>query len=245
MASSRTASDVRPTRRERLRAATLAEICMVGRRLLVEEGVAAVTLRAIAREMGMTPAALYRYVESHEDLMVLLGVDIHDELTAALVAARDAVPADAAPQRLLACAHEFRRYALTHRNEFQLVFANPLTDLMAACEGPLEAAAQRVGQIFAGVFQEAVQQGVMRVPAPEEVDADLLAAVSESSTDYDMPAPLLARFVQSWAMLYGCVCMEVFGHLAWAMDDTEAMFELTIRQCAELLGIADYYERPT
>jgi Tetracyclin repressor-like, C-terminal domain len=60
-----------------------------------------------------------------------------------------------------------------------------------------------------------------------------------------MPAPLLARFVQSWVMLYGCVCMEAFGHLAWAMDDTEAMFELTIRQCAELLGITEYYQPRT
>jgi AcrR family transcriptional regulator len=232
------------TRRERLRAATLAEIRSTGRRLLVEEGASAVTLRAIAREMGMTPAALYRYVESHEDLMVLLGVDIHDELTETLEKARDALPTDAAPDRLLACARKFRRYALTHPNEFQLVFTNPLPDLMVPCEGPLEAAAQRMGQVFAGLFIELVQRGFMSMPVPEDVDRELLAALAEASKNYDMPTPLLVCFVQSWTMLYGCVCMEVFGHLAWAMDDTTSLFELTARQCAQMLGIEQYYRPP-
>jgi AcrR family transcriptional regulator len=244
MGSSGTATGARPSRRERLRAATLAEIRTTGRRLLVEQGATAVTLRAIAREMGVTPAALYRYVTSHEDLMVLLGVEIHDEVTAALEAARDALPNAAAPQRLLACTRQFRRYALTHRNEFQLIFANPLPDLMVPCEGPLEAAAQRIGQVFAGLFAELVQQGFMRVPRPEEVDPELLAAVSHGVHDHDLPPPLFVRFVQCWTMLYGCVCMEVFGHLAWAMDDTTPMFELTVRNCAELLGIGKYYEPP-
>jgi AcrR family transcriptional regulator len=233
-----------PSRRERLRAATLAEIRTAGRRLLVNQGATAVTLRAIAREMGVTPAALYRYVESHEDLMVLLGVEIHDELTAALEAVRDTLPAEAAPQRLLACSREFRRYALAHRNEFQLVFANPLPDLMVPCEGPLEAAAQRIGHVFAGLFADLVQRGFMRIPESADVDPAVLAAVSQAVT-YDMPLPLFVRFVQCWTMLYGCVCMEVFGHLAWAMDDTEPMFELTIRQCAELLGIGEYYQPPS
>jgi AcrR family transcriptional regulator len=244
MTSSVTAPGARPSRRERLRAATLAEIRTAGRRLLVEHGATAVTLRAIAREMGVTPAALYRYVASHEDLMVLLGIEIHDELAAALEAARDALPDEAAPQRLLACSREFRHYALTHRNEFQLVFANPLPDLMVPCEGPLEAAAQRIGHVFAGLFADLVQHGFMRTPVPEEVDPALLAAVSEGVKDYDLPAPLMVRFVQCWTMLYGCVCMEVFGHLAWAMADTEPMFELTIQQCGELIGIGEHYQPP-
>ena len=94
------AESVAPSRRERQRAATMAEIRGEARRLLIEGGEAAVSLRAVARQMGLTPAALYRYVDSHEELMRQLSVDIHDDLTAALEAARDQSPSPGAADRL-------------------------------------------------------------------------------------------------------------------------------------------------
>lgn len=230
------------SRRERLRAATMAEILLIGRRLLVEEGPAAVTLRAIAREMGMTAAALYRYVDSHEDLMVAIAVDIHDELTASLEAARDAAADDPLPWRLLVVSRQFRLWALAHPAEFQLVFTNPLPNLLTPCEGPLDAAGQRFGLVFAGLFLGLVQDGYLRVPDPSDVDAGLITALSDSaSTDVGLPLPLQAVFVECWTRLYGAVAMEVFGQLQWALSDSEAMFELTMRQLAERLGISDYY----
>jgi AcrR family transcriptional regulator len=69
-----------PSRRDRVRAATSQEIVQTARRLLVEQGVSAVSLRAIAREMGMTAPALYRYYESHEELLRHVVADIFTEL---------------------------------------------------------------------------------------------------------------------------------------------------------------------
>ena len=57
------------TRRSRVRDATVAEIKATARTLLVAEGPEALTLRAIARAMGMTAPALYRYFDSHEALV--------------------------------------------------------------------------------------------------------------------------------------------------------------------------------
>src|SRR4051812_23200578 len=91
-----------PTRRERLRRETLAEVSATARRALVREGVEGVSLRAIAREMGMTAPALYRYYASREALLSALVVTLYDELTAALEAARDDVPADDVGARLIA-----------------------------------------------------------------------------------------------------------------------------------------------
>jgi AcrR family transcriptional regulator len=234
-----------PSRRERLRAATMAEILLIGRRLLVEEGPAAVTLRAIAREMGMTAAALYRYVDSHEDLMVAIAVDFHDELTASLEAARDAAADDPLPWQLLIVSRQFRLWALAHPVEFQLVFTNPLPNLLKPCDGPLEAAGQRFGLVFADLFMGLVQEGYVRVPDPSDVDAGLIAALSVSaSIDIGLPLPLQAVFVECWTRLYGAVAMEVFGQLQWALYDSEAIFELTMRQLAERLGISDYYAPP-
>ena len=93
------ASPVGPSRRERVRTATEAEIKATARRLLVEEGVEALTLRAIAREMGMSAPALYRYFDSHEALMEAVVQDLLDELVAVLQAARDAEPAGSGHER--------------------------------------------------------------------------------------------------------------------------------------------------
>src|SRR5436309_5397370 len=77
--------DPNPSRRDRQRAATLAEIKAAARRLLVSGGTSAVGLRAVARELGLTPPALYRYFPSHEALISALIADLYDELTTALM----------------------------------------------------------------------------------------------------------------------------------------------------------------
>lgn len=234
------------TRRERQRAATLAEIRTEARQLLVEGGQAAVSLRAVARQMGLTPAALYRYVDSHEELMQLLSVDIHDDLTAALEASRDEEAARPAGERLLSVSRQFRRWALDHPTEFGLVFANPMHAVWEQPGSALEAAGQRMGNVFAQLFVELVASGQLPVPSVEDVDPALLAAVLASNDQHlgekgELPPTVLVRFVQCWTRLYGCVALEVSGQLHWAMNDTAAMFELTLRECADLLGVEDLY----
>src|SRR5512133_3245011 len=110
------------SRRDRVRAATVTEIKDTARRILVSDGVDGLSLRAIAREMGMTAPALYRYFPSREDLVVALIADLYDQLTATLEAARDAVvPAD--PRRQLAqTSRAFRTWALANPREFGLLF---------------------------------------------------------------------------------------------------------------------------
>ena len=111
------------SRRDRVRAATTGEIKETARRILVAEGPEAVSLRAIAREMGMTAPALYRYFDSHEELVGAVCLDLLAEITATLEAARDTVGLDDPHGRLLATCRAFRRWSLAHPREFQLVFA--------------------------------------------------------------------------------------------------------------------------
>ena len=108
-------------RRERLRDATTAEIKDTARALLVEDGPDALTLRAIAREMGMTAPALYRYFASHEDLVGALCQDLLAELTVTLAQARDTVGTEDPVGRLMAACRAFRQWSLANRREFQLV----------------------------------------------------------------------------------------------------------------------------
>jgi AcrR family transcriptional regulator len=242
-------SPVVPSRRERQRAATMAEIRAEARRLLIDGGEAAVSLRAVARQMGLTPAALYRYVDSHEQLMQLLSVDIHDDLIAALESARDQTPSAGAADRLREVSRRFRSWALEHPIEFGLVFANPMHAVWEQPGSELEAAGQRMGKVFAELFGELVAGGHMPVPAVEEVDPSLLAAVMSMGEQHlagkeELPPTVLVRFVECWTRLYGCVALEVSGQLHWAMDDTAPMFELTLRECAALIGVDLFPSEP-
>src|SRR6185503_8248066 len=118
-----------PSRRDRLRAATIDEIISTARRLLVKDGPEAVSLRAIAREMGMTAPGLYRYFGNYEELVRYLTASIFTELGndigQAIEAAEPVADAPGAvdPTRakltvkMVAACREFRRWALNHRGE--------------------------------------------------------------------------------------------------------------------------------
>src|SRR5690242_12948295 len=132
---------VSPSRRDRLRAATIDEIISTARRLLVKDGPEAVSLRAIAREMGMTAPGLYRYFGNYEELVRYLTASIFTELGndigQAIEAAEPVADAPGAvdPTRakltveMVAACREFRRWALNHRGEFALLFGVPLPGL--------------------------------------------------------------------------------------------------------------------
>lgn len=233
------------SRRVRVRQATIAEIKATARRLLVEGG-DALSLRAIARAMGITAPALYRYYDSHEDLVTALAVDLYDELVKVLEQARDALPADDLPARLLAVSRAFRRWSLDHPREFGLLFANPMPELSGpAKREDVHAAAQR----FGGVFGELVARLWQRQPFPAAAAA-LDPRVEHQLAEYDapladlLPRPAIYVFLRCWSRLYGTVTLEVFGHLHWALSDTEPVFEHMLADNARELGILDHYRRP-
>jgi hypothetical protein len=56
---------------------------------------------------------------------------------------------------------------------------------------------------------------------------------------------VMSVFLSCWIRLYGMVCMEIFGHLRFALQDPEPMFEAELRSLAEILGIAAEYRPPS
>src|SRR5215467_15237665 len=131
------------SRRDRLRASTSQEIIQIARRLLVEQGSAAISLRAIAREMGMTAPALYRYFCSHEELLRHVVASIFTEIAqyvqdgihaAAEVAGPDLDPSEIMEIKLIAGTRAFRDWALVHVPEFSMIFGSPLPGLELGLE---------------------------------------------------------------------------------------------------------------
>jgi AcrR family transcriptional regulator len=235
-----------PSRRDRVRAETTEEIKQTARRILIEQGPEAVTLRAIARDMGVTAPALYRYFDSHEELLRNVVGDIFgelaDEIRAAIEAAGTASGAGLAEQmteKMVAACQGFRRWALAHQAEFGLLFGMPLPGVNVEDDDFAEECARRFAGTFYALFLELWRKNPFPVPAPEEIDPGLreqLARYGEG-IGADLPLGALLIFLRCWVLLYGIVSMEVFGHLGFALDDPGPIFEITLSELARLVGL--------
>ncbi len=228
------------TRRERLRGSTLDEILGVARRQLVAGGPTAISLRAIAREMGMTAPALYRYFESLDKLIEALVAACYDDLTAELEAERDRHLDQPVGVRMIECSRAFRRWALAHAPEFSLLFGTPIPDVSTEPEGASEEAGRRFGAVFGAMFVELWATRPFAVPADDEIEPRLAEGLRECRTKMgigDLPLGAVLAYMSSWVKLYGAVTMEVFGHLKFATEDGEPLFELTLREIGTTLGI--------
>jgi AcrR family transcriptional regulator len=212
-----------PTRRDRLREGTAADIKRAARDLLVYGGPSAISLRAIARTLGMSAAALYRYFPSLEALVMDLAADLYDELRSAVTAAASGEPDPTA--RLIAMARAFRDWSRSHPAEFALMFGSPVpgvAELEDDCLSPDHPGAL-LGAAFLEPFVALWQSGPAAHRPPPDLGtstAPLLGVHGEN-----LPPAALAAFLAGWTRLYGLVAMEVFGHLRWAVTDVGPLFE--------------------
>jgi AcrR family transcriptional regulator len=237
------------SRRDRVRAATTQEIIQTARRLLVEQGPTAISLRAIAREMGMTAPALYRYFGSHEELLRYVVADIFTEVADHVRTAIHEVGstesgdlADIMVLKMAAGCREFRGWALEHVPEFSMIFGSPMPGLEVLQEmhnDPTLDCGYQFGQVFLDLFGELYRRRPFDIPADAEIDPSLrdqLARYREL-VQSELPLGALQTFLRCWVLLYGTVSLEVSGHLKFALDDASPMFELMLADMAPMVGL--------
>ena len=152
------------TRRERLRAATVAEIKQAALEQIAAEGATALSIRGIARSIGMSPAGLYRYYDSLDALLTELIADAYNDLADAVVTATTSP--GSVRQRLLAGMLAYREWCLEHPNRFLLVFGTPIPGYAAPEEGPTVEANRRIGTAFFAVVAEGWSAGALALPVP-------------------------------------------------------------------------------
>jgi AcrR family transcriptional regulator len=228
------------TRRERVRAATMREITDTARQILVEEGPEGVTLRAIAREMGMTAPALYRYFDSHEELVRHLCGAIFEDLTEAVHTAIRAAPQGDITEKFTAAAREFRRWGLAHKQEYGLLFGVPVPGLEVEKGDVAEESGRRFALAFLGLFMELWRKHPFDVPADDEIDPVLfeqLARYRDMLGAPDLPIGGMVVFLGCWIRLQGFVSLEIFGHLGFCLEDAGPMFELWLVEMGSALGL--------
>jgi AcrR family transcriptional regulator len=136
-------------RRERLRTEAVQQIKAAGLQQLRHEGAAGLSLRAVARAVGMSSPGLYRYYASRDELLTALITDVYDDLAQALEQARDTAGPGLA-DRLRDVCLAYYDWADAHRAEFSLVFGAPVPSYSAPPDGSTTAAAHRFGAVFTG-----------------------------------------------------------------------------------------------
>ena len=230
------------TTREQNRVDTMRRIVEASRRLVT--GTGEMTLRAIANEVGMTAPALYRYVDSHEELVRIVAMDIDASAAAEIAAARDTQPEDDPAARMAASAVAFRQWALANREEFSLVFTN----LDVSCIEELQAES-KTGLLFSELLFQVWARYQFPVPRLADLDPELVEILRDPMVPADLTGvpdemrPLIWLLERAWAGLYGTVTLEVFGHVDPRIVERALLFKAMIEDQAKALGLSEEFPR--
>ena len=234
------------TARERARIEITAEILAAARAQLRETGPGELSLRAVARDVGMVSSAVYRYFASRDELLTALIIAAYDELGAAAVAADDAVE-DRADHlaRWMATCKATRDWSVTHPHDYALIYGSPVPGYAAPQDTvmPATRVIARLVEIIVGAHQSGAASDGTRPPAdaadPAEVVADAMAFIAErSGMSLEALPELVMRTLMAWSTIFGTLSFELFGHLKGSVSDYEGYFEQTTLRLAGDLGLA-------
>ena len=211
--------------RRRAREQITHEIVEAARRHLDTDGAPGLSLRAVARELGMASSAVYRYVSGRDELLTLLIVDAYDALGSAVEDAESRVPRDDVVGRWQAVCHGVRDWALAHPHEYALIYGSPVPGYAApeTTVGP----ATRVTRLMTGVLADAVAA----TPIARDADAPDAPTRTEGEpwrralrptrpfVPPVVPDEALLKGLMAWTYVFGAVSFELFGHRQHVIDD--------------------------
>ena len=221
------------TARARARAELTREIKDVARRQLGEAGAASISLRSVARELGMVSSAVYRYFPSLNDLLTALIVDAYDAVGAAAEQSLEGGSGTVATRWLRLC-EAIRNWATANPHEYALIYGSPVPGYQAPQDTIAPAA--RVSLMLLGLLVDGVTSGEIAFteePMPRPVHADLAGLRAMAATG--VPDVVLSRALAVWAQLFGSISFELFGHLHNVVHDYDAMFRHQMRRAGRYL----------
>jgi AcrR family transcriptional regulator len=218
------------TARARARAELTAEIKQTARRHLAESGSSGLSLRAIARDLGMVSSAVYRYFPSRDELLTGLIIDAYEAVGVAAEMADSGASAADLAGRWLAIARAVRQWAIDHPQEYALVYGSPVPGYRAPDD--TIAPATRVSLVLLGLLAEAAAAGRLVTddpapPLPRSVRTDLAPIRDQAAPG--VPDLALAAGLGIWTQMFGAISFELFGHLHNVINDYDAFFDRQMR----------------
>lgn len=230
--------DASRTVRARARAELTEEIKRAARRQLVEVGPRALSMRAVARELGMVSSAVYRYFQSKDDLLTALIIDAYDAVGSAVERAVASASDEDPVARWATACHAIRTWAREHPSEYALVYGSPVPGYRAPRD--TVTAASRAPFVLFGVVRDAWEAGQISAPdgdaLPGALDAQL-APVAEEAVP-GLPQGLVARTFVAWTQLFGMISFELFGHFVGSVDPTDDFFGYAVERMGAFIGLA-------
>ena len=216
------------------------DIVRIGRAHLATDGAAALSLRAVARDLGVVSSAVYRYVASRDELLTLLVVDGYDELGDAVDAALARVDAAQHAERMRVIGRAVRTWALAEPATYALLFGSPVPGYEAPAEQTTGPGTRVVVRLVEG-WEDAWRAGEVSVDdralAPRRLSRDL--ARIRRQMEITAPDALIARGLFGWAALFGCIGFEVFGQYgADTFTQPGDLFEHHLDALVQAVGLA-------
>lgn len=223
--------------RKRMRAALTAEILKVGREHLARDGAAALSLRAVARDLDLVPSALYRYYPGRDALLTALVIDSYASLADATETADPGARRDGMT-RWLAMSDAIRNWALERPHEWSLLFGSPVPGYEAPQE-TVEYYARITWALTAPVRDAHAAKTLTPVDLGLALGRPVSRAISVVADALlpGLPKSTATGVVLAWEQLVGAVSLEVFGHWRNTIDDPAVVFTHTARATATLLGL--------
>jgi AcrR family transcriptional regulator len=214
------------SRRERVRQQTIEEARRIALRQLAEVGAGGISLNAIAREMGMTGPALYRYIPSRDALLTDLVLDAYRDLGDAIWDDLDATTGRGPASRLRSQAWALRAWTLANPHRYMLIFGTPVPGYHAPVD-QTQHAAERVLEASLVLLAEVAP--ARWAPATDPFDAELEAWAARAGIP-PMPAALLRQALVGWTRLHGVLSLEIEGHFGMGLPDPERLYRAEVEE---------------
>lgn len=223
--------------RARARAEMTEQIKRVARRHLAVDG-PNLSLRAVARELGVVSSAVYRYFASRDELLTALILDGYNSLGAAVEEAEATVARSDLNGRWMTTGRAIRSWSLANRHEYALLYGSPVPGYAAPQD--TIAPASRPVVVMTAILRDAVARGVLAVRPgerlPKAVRADLEGLISQPEFA-GVPPAILARGMTAWAQVFGSISFELFGRLQNVVHDYDAYFDHQLKVMGDYIGL--------
>ena len=223
-------------KRQETREQIEARIIQLGRQQLVECGAAGLSVRAIARDLGMVSSAVYRYVSSRDELLTLLLVDAYSDLADTVDRARETV-GDLWSDDVIAISRATRQWAIAHPARWALLYGSPVPEYHAPPERTV-AVGTRVVAAFFDAVAAGIATGDIRLTdtvAPQPMSSDFERIRQEFGFPGD--DQVVAKCFLLWAGVMGAISLEVFGQYgADTLTAPEAVFDAQLRLLVDVLA---------
>jgi AcrR family transcriptional regulator len=204
---------------------------------LAAVGPGELSLRAVARELGMASSAVYRYFPSRDHLITALLVECYDESAAAVEAAEGLVQRSRFRSRWLKATSALHEWARANRFEYALLYGSPVPGYAAPSD--TVDPAQRVPRLLLALMVDVEEANLPLGSPPVRLSRAQRTAMGPISAMMDgrITDERLARALTAWATLIGQISLELYGHLHQGVLDYDAHFARLMANVADDLGL--------